>query len=303
MPGRRKHFPADIRGSEAVFPGEHQHRRAGLAYTFCGLLALASCASPALATPGAAREIELAYIGDAADPAYGGVSQGLEEANLQGQFLGQRYRLTIFKPGAIREAANSKALAVLATLKDADLVRLAAMDPQRAVFDLGSESDAIREKCAPNLLHVLPSAKMKADALAQWHRLHPESRAEARAWHPEFTKYAAEQLNRRFRKAQGRDMGDPAWAAWAAVKMIADSVARMNTAEPARLLHFLKTELAFDGQKGVTMSFRPNGQLRQILLIVEGARIVGEAPVKGMVDATDLDSIGDLGSVACPISE
>jgi hypothetical protein len=240
-------------------------------------------------------EVELAYVGDPADTAYLGVSQGLEEANLQGRFLGQRYRVKGY-PAAEIDGAEG-AVAVLSTLADEELSALAQRRPQRVVFDLGSESDALRAKCLPNLLHVLPSARMKSDALSQWRRLHPGSEAEVRAWHPAFTKYAAEQLNLRFRKSQGRDMDDRAWAGWVAVRMVADSVARLSTADPPRLLGYLRTELAFDGQKGVTMGFRENGQLRQILLIVEGPRIVGEAPVKGVVDATDLDS---LGSVQCP---
>ena len=253
---------------------------------FCGL-ALGANAAFAL-------EVELAYIGDPADAVYSGVSQGLEEANLQGQFLGQRYRLTSFAPGELNRAPASQAAVLLAALEDSELVELGERAPGRAVFDLGSESDALRARCLPNLLHILPSTRMKADALAQWQRLHPESRAQVQAWHPDFTKYAAEQLNRRYRKAQGRDMDDRAWAGWAAVKMVADSVARLGTAEATPLLDYLKTALAFDGQKGVTMSFRKNGQLRQMLLIVEGPRIVGEAPVKGVVDPTDLDSLGPV---------
>lgn len=253
---------------------------------FCGLVLGVNAAF--------ALEVELAYIGDPADAVYSGVSQGLEEANLQGQFLGQRYRLTSFAPGERNRAPSSQAAVLLAALEDSELVELGEAAPGRAVFDLASGSDALRQRCLPNLLHILPSTRMKADALAQWQRLHPESRAQVQAWHPDFTKYAAEQLNRRYRKAQGRDMDDRAWAGWAAVKMVADSVARLGTAEATPLLDYLKTELAFDGQKGVTMSFRKNGQLRQMLLIVEGPRIVGEAPVKGVVDPTDLDSLGPV---------
>ena len=40
------------------------------------------------------------------------------------------------------------------------------------------------------------------------------------------------------------------------------------------------------------MSFRETGQLRQPLLLVDGDRIVGEAPVRGVVDTTYLDSLG-----------
>ena len=91
-------------------------------------------------------------------------------------------------------------------------------------------------------------------------------------------------------------MDDRAWAGWAALKMLADSVARIQNAEPAKLLDYLKTKLVFDGQKGVTMKFRATGQLSQILLIIENGKPVGEAPVKGVVDPLDLDS---LGAVEC----
>ncbi|MGH8488738.1 MAG: ABC transporter substrate-binding protein, partial [Gammaproteobacteria bacterium] len=81
------------------------------------------------------------------------------------------------------------------------------------------------------------------------------------------------------------------------VKLFSDSVARLGAVYPEKLLDYIRTRLAFDGQKGIDMNFRPNGQLRQPLFLVEGGRIAGEAPVKGVVDIEDLDS---LGSSACP---
>ena len=83
-------------------------------------------------------------------------------------------------------------------------------------------------------------------------------------------------------------MDDAAWAGWAAVKMLADTSIRADTANPAELLAFLRTDLVFDGQKGTDMSFRPDGQLRQPILMVESEKVVGETPVKGR----DLDSLG-----------
>jgi hypothetical protein len=50
--------------------------------------------------------------------------------------------------------------------------------------------------------------------------------------------------------------------------------------------------MAFDGQKGVPHTFRDTGQLRQPLLLVEAGKLVGEAPVPGVVDTNDLDSLG-----------
>ena len=87
-------------------------------------------------------------------------------------------------------------------------------------------------------------------------------------------------------------MTDQAWAAWAAVKLVSDTVARLRSGEPGELLTALRNDLAFDGQKGVDMSFRDNGQLRQPLLLVEHGKIVGEAPVRGVVANGGLDSLG-----------
>ena len=87
-------------------------------------------------------------------------------------------------------------------------------------------------------------------------------------------------------------MDDDAWAGWAALKMLSETVARHQSTEPARILTYLRYEMAFDGQKGVPHTFRDTGQLRQPLLLVEAGKLVGEAPVPGVVDSNDLDSLG-----------
>ncbi len=92
-------------------------------------------------------------------------------------------------------------------------------------------------------------------------------------------------------------MDDYSWAGWAAVKMTSDTVARNNITEPAALLNYLKTELSFDGQKGIGMDFRETGQLRQPVLVIEDDKIVAEAPVRGVAKPPTVDS---LGIVNCP---
>ena len=87
-------------------------------------------------------------------------------------------------------------------------------------------------------------------------------------------------------------MDDDAWAGWAALKLLSEAVARAQRTEPARILAYLRHEMAFDGQKGVPQTFRDTGQLRQPLLLVEAGKLVGEAPVPGIVDSNDLDSLG-----------
>jgi hypothetical protein len=76
-------------------------------------------------------------------------------------------------------------------------------------------------------------------------------------------------------------MGPPA------VKMVADSVARLRDGNSVKLREFLKNQLVFDGQKGVDMNFHNSGQLRQPLLIMEHGKIVGEMPTPG----TDFDTL------------
>ncbi|MCC7413002.1 MAG: hypothetical protein IT495_15410 [Gammaproteobacteria bacterium] len=241
--------------------------------------------------PAAPLEIRLAYVGEPTDAAWLGAGQGLAEANTQGRFLGQRYALERLT-GAVTATDLGPYAAIVAAVDAARLPALAIAAGDRPVLNVTARDDSLRTRaCRRNLLHVLPSAAMYRDAQAQWQAGHPGSRVTARAWHPAFEKYAAAQLNNRYQKTHdGERMDDRAWAGWAAVKLLSDSVARAGTATPGELLDFIRTGLEFDGQKGVDMSIRPNGQLRQPMLLVDGEEIVGEAPVRGVSD--DLDSLG-----------
>lgn len=234
-------------------------------------------------------DVPLAFVGPADSTARRGAEQGLAEAQVQGEFLGQQYRL---------DAEPGSAVAIVAALPADELLKLAAAHPGTPVLNVTAADDGLRDDCRPNLFHVLPSVRMTADAVAQWRKAHPDDTlAEARAWHPAFEKYAASQLNNRYTERFDAPMDDPAWAGWAAVKLVSDTVAREQAASPEVLLDALRNRLAFDGQKGVDMSFRSDGQLRQPLLLVQGDKIVGEAPVRGVVDIEDLDS---LGPARCP---
>jgi ABC transporter substrate binding protein (PQQ-dependent alcohol dehydrogenase system) len=133
---------------------------------------------------------------------------------------------------------------------------------------------------------------MKKDAETQWQKKNPNSSAKAQAWHHSFKKYAAGQLNTRFTRSSHHKMTDTAWAGWASVKLLSDSVARNQFNDTTSLLKFIKTELAFDGQKGMSLNFRDTGQLRQPLLLIDNGKIAGEAPVRGVVNTTNLDSLG-----------
>jgi len=239
-------------------------------------------------------EIDFAYVGEEDHTALLGVQQGLYEANLQGQFLGQNYQLDIISPAEALNSGYSKYIAILTAVDINTFNKISDQLADIAVFNLSLEDDILRTACLPNALHTIPSSRMKADAVAQWQQKKPGSNVTAQAWHGDFVKFAARDLNKRFKKGQNATMDDTAWAAWAAVKMTSDSVARENISDAKQMLEHLKTNLSFDGQKGSNMNFRETGQLRQLILLVEDGKIVAEAPVRGVARPPTLDSLGLL---------
>ncbi len=239
-----------------------------------------------------ALEIRLVYVGSTDESAWLGVLQGQHEANIQGRFLDQTYTVEAMTPEAFPQS-EPRAAAIIAAGDASALQSLSEGMASTAVFNVTADDDDLRQGCTTNLLHVPPSRAMKASAVAQWTQKNPDANVEARAWHPKFVKYAARDLNKRFLKVQGVAMDDDAWAGWAAVRMVAEAVIRTQSTDPSALLAFMKSEIAFDGQKGIPHTFRDTGQLRQRLLIVdEAGKLTGEAPVRGVADTTDLDSLG-----------
>lgn len=237
----------------------------------------------------AASDINIMYLGEADTSAHLGARQGLAEANAQGEFLNITYRLITADNDA---AGQMSPVAIIAAVNPARLGRIADQYPDLPVLNVTASATTLREACVDNLFHIGPSDAMIADAERQWQRKEAGSPAQARAWHWTFRKYAAAQLNQRFREQFERDMDDAAWAGWAALKLLADTIVRQPGLSGGALIDELKTNLAFDGQKGSDMSFRETGQLRQPLLLVDAERVVGEAPVRGVVSTTNLDSLG-----------
>ncbi len=242
-------------------------------------------------------EVSLAYFGADADMAALGVVQGLNEANLQGEFLGQKYALKNYDPAQLITVSGVSA--ILASLDEAGLRELVKQNPGVPVFNLIEASDALRRDCVSDLFHVIPSKKMRGDAVAQWLQKNADSKAVAASWHGDFRKYAAGQVNKRFKKAHGKVMDDEAYAGWMAMKIVADAVARTSSNESGKLIAFMKKDLVMDGAKGLKMTFRSTGQLRQMILLVEDGKVVGEAPVRGVVETTDLESLGTLECAPC----
>lgn len=240
------------------------------------------------ATAADVRTVRIVYFG--ADGAgRQGAEQGIHEANAQGRFLGLEYVLVNARDQADALALNG--IAIVADLSPLRLVKLAE-SADAPVFNISAEDDELREACRPNLLHTIPSLAMRDDAIAQWQRKNPGAGASAQAWHRDFRKYAAAQLNKRYQERFGTPMDDTAWAGWAAVKLVSDTLARSGDMNGAELTVSLHEDLAFDGQKGIDMSFRNTGQLRQPMLLIDNDTIVGEAPVRGVVNPGNLDSLG-----------
>jgi hypothetical protein len=239
-------------------------------------------------------EINFAYVGENNHPALLGVKQGLDESNIQGQFLNQKYNLDFVSTSDISTHDFSKYIAVLSSVDAVLFKKLTTTLPDMSVFNLTNDDNDLRSACINNALHIIPSNKMSVDALAQWKKKKPESQAVAQAWHSDFVKFAARDLNKRFKKNYGAPMNDYSWAGWAAVKMTTDTVARTQIHTPKKMLNYLKTDLSFDGQKGSNMNFRETGQLRQLLLLVEDSKITAEAPVRGIAKPPTLDSLGIL---------
>lgn len=240
----------------------------------------------------ATTTVHFAYIGDTADSAYDGVRLGLDEANLQGRFLDHRFKVERFAPDETDRLNPDDYEAILSTLDASGLRALARKTDAVPVLNLTAKDSALRGDCLANVFHIIQSRAMERDAVRQWRKKHPGQDVEALGWHHDFVKYAGRDLNKRYTEASGRPMDERAWAGWAAVRMIADVIIRGVPDDPARITDYLKTKLAFDGQKGLDMTFRVTGQLRQPLLLAEEGELLGEAPVRGVVAANDYDSLG-----------
>ncbi len=121
---------------------------------------------------------------------------------------------------------------------------------------------------------------------------------DAVAWSPFHERNGAPQLNRRFERDAGRPMADADWAAWVAVRAVAEAEARETRERTGAPLHrrMLDQELRLELYKGVPGSFRPwDRQLRQAVLLATHNAVVDQAPLDGFLHETNtLDTLGLL---------
>lgn len=115
------------------------------------------------------------------------------------------------------------------------------------------------------------------------------------AWHWAWDRHGAPQLEKRFEKHAGRPMRDVDWAAWLAVKAVAEAVQRTASTDFAKLReHLLSDAFILDGFKGKRSSFRPwDRQLRQPVLLGTHNWVVERLPLDGFLHQTNnLDTLG-----------
>lgn len=148
----------------------------------------------AMASAGAAQQqqIKIAYFSQekAAPPALSnldpfiknkgipGAELGIADNNTTGQFTSQSYlleKIIVAPDGDVVQVFNDKVANqypfVIVNLPAAQLNQVSHLssNEKTLLFDVGTMDDALRNgQCAANVLHVLPSRAMRADALAQY---------------------------------------------------------------------------------------------------------------------------------------
>ncbi len=107
-----------------------------------------------------------------------GAELGINDNNTTGEFTGQQFNLKKFivpVDGNVGDTFNkelaNKFQYVVVNLPDGQINQIADLPAakQMLLFDVSTVDDALRnEQCRSNVLHILPSRAMRADALAQY---------------------------------------------------------------------------------------------------------------------------------------
>lgn len=118
--------------------------------------------------------VERGYLGHPGGPAADGVRMALAESGFELDAAGTAVALdnaSVASSAAARVAAQQAekaGAAVLLTDLPSDWTRAVAAAVKLPVINLGNASDSLRERdCMANLWHVLPSDRMRSDAVAQ----------------------------------------------------------------------------------------------------------------------------------------
>jgi len=114
-------------------------------------------------------------------------------------------------------------------------------------------------------------------------------------WHRVVEQWGAAQLQSRFEGLTGRWMNAQDYAAWAAVRSVAEAVTRTKSAEPQSVRDFILSEqFELAAFKGRPLSFRGwNQQLRQPIALIHPRALVSMSPQEGFLHPrSELDTLG-----------
>lgn len=114
-------------------------------------------------------------------------------------------------------------------------------------------------------------------------------------WHRVIEQWGAAQLQSRFELVAGRWMNTQDYAAWAAVRAVAEAVTRTQSSDPKVIRDFMRSdEFELAAFKGRPLSFRRwNQQLRQPIALVHPRALVSMSPQEGFLHPkSELDTLG-----------
>jgi ABC transporter substrate binding protein (PQQ-dependent alcohol dehydrogenase system) len=115
------------------------------------------------------------------------------------------------------------------------------------------------------------------------------------SWDASNSLWGGIQMQDRFNAQFKRLMTALDMQAWTAVRMIGEAASRLNSADPKKILDFLKgPELALGAFKGQKLTLRDwDLQLRQPILLTDGRTIVSVSPQPGFLHQfSELDTLG-----------
>jgi ABC transporter substrate binding protein (PQQ-dependent alcohol dehydrogenase system) len=146
--------------------------KAGRVVLAAALLAATTCGAVAQDSHPPGGEIEILYLSaPGQDRAIAGARLGIADDNGTGRFLGQRFRLRQIAISGDRIEADPSWSLVVADLPEPRLLSLADLQEMHGatILDVATADDELRGKeCRANVLHLLPSRAMLADALLQY---------------------------------------------------------------------------------------------------------------------------------------
>lgn len=210
-----------------------------------------------------------------------GATLAAEEAVRAGDLVGRGFALAQVRASGVDAAVRETER----LLRDGAVAVIGGFDPAtcRALDSLATATrtlyvnvgctDAVARdpERHPRTFHVAATEAMLRGAGAA------AGAAPATLWHGELSRYGAAQLNERFTRRFDAPMEGPEWAAWMAVKVVAEAALRASGGDTTRVVSsdtlaawLVRSDAAFDGHKGEPLRFGADDhQLRQPVYVVE----------------------------------